>query len=306
MSLVKGKNIKASSISFSVPKSLDNGAKLVYVNYNGGRFSVQTPWMSMPWKLGSFTEGEYPKYSIDLSFKGMEEGSDLQMFHDKMKEVEQKIIDGGCENSVSWFKKNIKSRDGVVEKFNPVIKESRDKESGEPDGKWPPSMKVKVPRRDGVWEFKVSNKDGTEYKINDSENPDNCEDIFVKNTKVRGIIQCVGLWIASGNYMCQWKLTKAEVEVPETFSNDNFLDDSDNEETLEHEFVEDSDDGAADASVGAGDADDGDDDGADKNSSPVVDSGDEVSGGSDNVEEPEQVKKVVKKIVKRAPKKNTT
>jgi hypothetical protein len=304
MSLVKGKNIKASSISFSVPKSLDNGAKLVYVNYNGGRFSVQTPWMSMPWKLGSFTEGEYPKYSIDLSFKGMEDGSDLQMFHDKMKEIEQKIIDGGCENSVSWFKRPNMSRDGASEKFGAIIKESRDKETGEPDGKWPPSMKVKVPRRDGVWEFKVSNKDGTEYKINDSENPDNCEDIFVKNTKVRGIIQCVGLWIASGNYMCQWKLTKAEVEVPETFSNDNFLDDSDNEETLEHEFVADSDgdDGVATAE---GDGTDGASaDGVDnKNSSQVVDSGDEVSG-SDIVEEPEPVKKVVKKIVKRAPKKN--
>ena len=244
MSLVKGKNIQPASISFSVPRTLDNGAKLVYVNYNQGRFSVQTPWMSMPWKMGAFTDGEYPKYSIDLSFKGMEEGNDLQMFHDKMKEVEQQIIDGGLENSVPWFKKKISSRDGVVEKFNPIIKESRDKETGEPDGKWPPSMKVKVPRRDGVWELKVSNKDGTKYNINDSENPDNCEDLFVKNTKVRGIIQCVGLWVASGNYMCQWKLTKAEVEVPETFSNDDFLDDSDNEETVEHEFVKDSDDEA--------------------------------------------------------------
>lgn len=290
MSLVKGKNIDTSAISFAVPRTLDNGAKLVYVNYNQGRFSVQTPWMSMPWKMGAFTDGEYPKYSIDLSFKGMEEGNDLQLFHDKMKEVEQKIIDGGCENSVAWFKKNIKSRDGVVEKFNPVIKESRDKETGEPDGKWPPSMKVKVPRRDGVWEFKVSNKDGTQYKINDSENPDNCEDIFVKNTRVRGIIQCVGLWVASGNYMCQWKLTKAEVEVPETFSNDDFLDDSDNEDTVEHEFVEDSDND---------NANDGD-------SSPAVDvvNTEEIDsgGGSDNVEEPEPEpvkKKVVKKVVRK-------
>ena len=288
MSLVKGKNIDTGAISFSVPRTLDNGAKLVYVNYNQGRFSVQTPWMSMPWKMGAFTDGEYPKYSIDLSFKGMEEGNDLQLFHDKMKEVEQKIIDGGFENSVAWFKKNIKSRDGVVEKFNPVIKESRDKETGEPDGKWPPSMKVKVPRRDGVWEFKVSNKDGTHYKINDSENPDNCEDIFVKNTRVRGIIQCVGLWVASGNYMCQWKLTKAEVEVPETFSNDDFLDDSDNEDTVEHEFVEDSDND---------NANDGD-------SSPAVDvvNTEEIDsgGGSDNVEEPEPVKKkVVKKVVRK-------
>jgi len=286
MSLVKGKNIDPSAITFAVPRTLDNGAKLVYVNYNQGRFSVQTPWMTMPWKMGAFTEGEYPKYSIDLSFKGMEDGNDLQGFHDKMKEVEDKIIDAGCENSVAWFKKNIKSRDGVVEKFNPVIKESRDKETGEPDGKWPPSMKVKVPRRDGVWEFKVSNKDGTQYKINDTENPDNCEDIFVKNTKVRGIIQCVGLWVASGNYMCQWKLTKAEVEVPETFSNDDFLDDSDNEETVEHEFVEDSDNDN------------------DNDNSPAVDETADTGSVSDNepegdAEEEPVKKKVVKKVVRK-------
>ena len=277
MSLVKGKNMNTSAITFAVPRTLDNGAKLVYVNYNQGRFSVQTPWMSMPWKMGAYLDGEYPKYSLDLSFKGMDENPDLKGFHDKLKEVEQKIIDGGLENSVSWFKKNIKSREGVAEKFNPIIKESRDKETGEPDGKWPPSMKVKVPRRDGVWEFKVSNKDGTQYKINDTENPDNCEDLFVKNTRVRGIIQCVGLWVASGNYMCQWKLTKAEVEVPETFSNDDFLDDSDNEDTVEHEFVEDSDK---------------------EEEVEVADTVEEnhESGGS---EEPEPVKKVIKKVVRK-------
>ena len=278
MSLVKGKNMNTSAITFAVPRTLDNGAKLVYVNYNQGRFSVQTPWMSMPWKMGAYLDGEYPKYSLDLSFKGMDENPDLKGFHDKLKEVEQKIIDGGLENSVAWFKKNIKSREGVAEKFNPIIKESRDKETGEPDGKWPPSMKVKVPRRDGVWEFKVSNKDGTQYKINDTENPDNCEDLFVKNTRVRGIIQCVGLWVASGNYMCQWKLTKAEVEVPETFSNDDFLDDSDNEDTVEHEFVEDSD--------------------KEEEEEAVADTVEEnhESGGS---EEPEPVKKVIKKVVRK-------
>jgi hypothetical protein len=288
MSLVKGKNIDTTVITFSVPKSLDNGAKLVYVNYNQGRFSVQTPWMTMPWKMGAYTDGEYPKYSIDLSFKGMDENPDLQEFYNKFKSLEQTIIDGGLDNSVAWFKKNIKSRDGVVEKFGPIIKESRDKETGEPDGKWPASMKVKVPCRDGVWECKVSNKDGTQYKINDSENPDNCEDIFVKNTRVRGIITCVGLWIASGNYMCQWKLTKAEVEVPESFSNEDFLEDSDGEDDVEHEFVEDSD---------------GEDKGG--NDIEAKDDGEHDVGPSDggedvNSPEPEpEKKKVIKKVVRR-------
>jgi hypothetical protein len=300
MSLVKGKNIDTNAITFSVPKSLDNGAKLVYVNYNQGKFSVQTPWMTMPWKMGAYTDGEFPKYSIDLSFKGMDENPELQGFHDKFKALEQKLIDGGLDNSVAWFKKNIKSRDGVVEKFGPIIKESRDKETGEPDGKWPASMKVKVPCRDGVWECKVSNKDGTQYKINDSENPDNCEDIFVKNTRVRGIITCVGLWIASGNYMCQWKLTKAEVDVPETFSNENFLDDSDEEEEVEHEFVKDSEsegeesNAAAKVATTEGGAEGG------------AEGANEEDGedGEDGVAEPEPEpvkKKVVRKVVRKKP-----
>lgn len=227
--LVKGKNIDTSKVTFSTPRVLDNGAKLVYVNYNNGRFSVQTPWMDMPWKMGVYTEGEYPKYSIDLSFKGMDESSDLQGFHDKLLELEQKIIDGGVENSRAWLKKNNPPREVVEAIYNPIVKVSKDKETGEPDGKWPPSMKLKVPRRDGTWECKVQDSNGL-LRINDSENPVNLEDVLVKNTRVRAIIQCVGLWIASGNYMCQWKLVKAEVEVPEGFSNQDFLEDTDDED----------------------------------------------------------------------------
>ena len=99
-SLVKGKNIDISKVSFSAPRSLDNGAKLVYVNYNEGRFSVQTPWMSMPWKMGAFTDGDYPKYSGDFSFKGMDDDPDMKAFHDKFKALEQRIIEGGVENCV--------------------------------------------------------------------------------------------------------------------------------------------------------------------------------------------------------------
>ena len=227
--LVKGKNIDVSKVTFSTPRVLDNGAKLVYVNYNNGRFSIQTPWMEMPWKMGVYTESEYPKYSIDLSFKGMDESPDLEGFHDKLLELEQKIIDGGFDNSVAWFKKKKTTREVVEAIYNPIVKVSKDKETGEPDGKWPPSMKLKVPRRDGTWECKVQDNNGI-LKINDSENPVNLEDVLVKNTRVRAIMQCVGLWISSGNYMCQWKLVKAEVEVPEGYSNEDFLEDTDDED----------------------------------------------------------------------------
>jgi hypothetical protein len=254
--LVKGKNIDVSKVTFSAPKVLDNGAKLVYVNYNNGRFSVQTPWMEMPWKMGVYTEGEYPKYSIDLSFKGMDDTPELQVFHDKLLELGEKIIDGGVDNGVAWLKKKNPTREVVEAIYNPIVKVSKDKETGEPDGKWPPSMKLKVPRRDGTWECKVQDTNGV-MKINDSENPVNLEDVLVKNTRVRAIMQCVGLWIASGNYMCQWKLVKADVEVPDGYANEEFLEDTDDEDAGENQptQLKDSDEDGSDNADGANSAD---------------------------------------------------
>ena len=232
MTTIKGKNIDISKLSFSQPRVLDNGAKLVYMNYDGGRLSVQSPWMSLPWKMGVYTEGEYPKYSIDLSFKGMENDPDMQSFHDKLQGVEQKIIDSGFENSVSWFKKRKTTREVVEAIFNPILKVSKDKETGEPDGKWPPTMKLKIARKNGVWEsamgrpLLVKRRDGDRYNINSE---DSLEDVLIKNTRLKVKMSCVGLWVASGNYMCQWQLTHAEVEVPDDGENDDFLPSSDEE-----------------------------------------------------------------------------
>ena len=175
MSLIKGKNIDVSKITFSEPRVLDNGAKLVYVNYNGGKFSVQTPWMTMPWKMGVYEEpgSNYKKYSIDMSFKDMDQNPDMKAFHDKLKEVESTIIDGGLKNCVSWLKKDPSktNRDVIDAVFNPILKVSKDKETGMPDGKWPPNMKLKVPCRDGQWECKVFKTGGEMYKINDTDEP---------------------------------------------------------------------------------------------------------------------------------------
>ena len=236
-SLTKGKNLDTSKVTFSSPKVLDNGAKLVYMNYDGSRLSVQTPWMSTPWKMGVYTEGEYPKYSLDISFKGMDVDADLQKFHDKMQLIEEKIIDAGHENSVAWFKRKKTTREAAEALFNRMLKVSKDAETGEPDGKWPPTMKLKISRKNGTWEagrdrsgrekpLVVKNSDGNVYKINSE---DNLEDIFVKNTRLRVKMSCVGLWVASGNYMCQWQLTHAEVDIKDAEDNDEFLPDTDDE-----------------------------------------------------------------------------
>ena len=227
-SVVKGKNIDASKVTFSAPKILDNGAKLVYVNYDGGRFTIQTPWMGLPWAMSSFTDDKYPKHSVTLSFRGMEENEEMQKFHDNMMAVEKAAVQAGVQNSVQWFKKKGLSEDVVSNLFNPIVRLSTDKQ-GIPDGKYPPTLRLKVPQRDSVWEPKVFDTSGNMYHVNDRESGDVMEELLVKGAKIRCMMQCVGLWIASGNYMCQWKLTRAELDVPETSGNHTFLPDSDDE-----------------------------------------------------------------------------
>ena len=271
--LVKGKNVDVSKVSFSVPRALDNGSKLVYVNYNGSRFNVQTPWMYTAWDMNCYSEGAYPKYSVELSFKGMDDSPDMQQFHDNFIALEQKIINGGVDNGTSWLKlkKELCTEAVVSSKFGPIIKPSKDKETGEPDGKWPSTMKLKIGYRDDKFEGKFFRKDGTPINVNGEDPNDHLESILVKGSRVRGIIQCVGLWCAGGNYMCQWKLDRCEVEVPDSAAACSFLPDSDGEDEnvdLNREsmdtsngprMLDDSDDEADGDGAGAGDSDAGGD-----------------------------------------------
>ena len=277
--LIKGKNLDVSKVGFSVPKVLDNGAKLVYVNYNGGRFSMQTPWMTMPWAMSCYSDGPYPKYSAELSFKGMDETPELQEFHDRFLELEQKIVEAGVDNSVSWFKKKNASKEVIEALFNPIVKVSKDKETGEPNGKYPPTFKAKIPQMNKNWDVKVFNTEGKQFRINDAESGDHLEDVLVKYCKVRAIIQCVGLWVAAGSFMCQWKLVKAEVDVPGNSGAHDFLPDSDDE----------GDDGEQDS--GSADADT-------SNSGPqMLDDSSEEEQEEDEPEPEPVVKKVRKKKV---------
>ena len=234
MSLVKGKNVSMASVTVSAAKALDNGAKLVYVNYNGGRFNIQTPPMDLAWDVNCYDEGPYPKYSCEVSFKGMDEeskqGQELKGFHDKMLELEEKLIDEGVKNGAPWFKlaKNKVNKDVISSKFGPIIRVSKNKE-GEADGKWPSTMRLKIQFKDDKFGCKLVDTTGDQYLINKPDSGHNIEDILVKGARVKCIIQCVGMWIASGNYMCQWQLARAEVEVPEGMVADEFLPESDEE-----------------------------------------------------------------------------
>ena len=92
------KNFDISKIKFSTIKTLDNGGKMIYLNYNGGinPFYVTTPEAEIIWDPNYFADdgkgpedsktGKYSMtFSMNQSMKGMDE------FKEKFLELDKCI-----------------------------------------------------------------------------------------------------------------------------------------------------------------------------------------------------------------------
>jgi hypothetical protein len=226
MNIIEGRNIDVSKITFRDPKYVVGSfgeCRNVNLIYDGTDASFQTPWMSMPWDMDIYTRGAHPKYSVNLSFNDIENNPELKEFHDKIIEVEEKIIDAGIENSICWLKKKKCSRDFVDKLFSRILKKDNIV-FNTVDGKRhnviisESTMNFKIYRNmkcytnSDDWRIKVSDKNGKLYNIHYPENSDDLEELFKKKTRMRAIIKCEGLFLRRGVFVCNWMITSAEID----------------------------------------------------------------------------------------------
>lgn len=223
--IVKSERFEASKLEYQEPKKLSHGGQAIYLQYEGKPLILQTPKMNMPWGMGKY-DGDVPKYSLDLSFKGMDGNSSLETFYKALNSLDEKLVDDGVTNSMTWFKKKKQTKEVCKALYAPQIKVSKDK-NGEPDGKYPPTMKVKVPWRDG--KFDCDAYDSKKQLITDD-----LSNVLVKGTQVQALIQCVGMWFAGGKYGCSWKVVQMKLTPPAGIHGYSFIDDSEDEGEVEN------------------------------------------------------------------------
>ena len=234
--IVKAHRIDIDNVSVSEPKTNSNGGKSIYLNYKDHPFIVQTPKMSLPYNMSVYDKGEYPKYSLEVSFRDMEDYR-VKGFYESFEKLEELIVKAGVKNSMAWFKKKKAHKEVILALFSPNIRLSKDRETGELDGKYPPTMRFKLPVRDEKPGFDIYDFDGKEV-----ERP--LEELFVKGAQIKALIRCSGIWIVGGKFGCSWTVSQIMVDAPATIESYAFIDDSDGEEEEDSdgdELVEDSD-----------------------------------------------------------------
>lgn len=207
-SIVLPSNFDVQNIDYSEPRILDNGGKVIYINYSEKKLVMQTPAMHAPFGLGKWNnEGKgADKYSLELSFKGKETRPMLAKFFEGLAALDTKLVEDGLANCQSWFKKTYKSLDVVEALYTPIIKYPKDK-NGERIDKYPPTFKMTVPFNGTNFLCDVYDADGK---------PLDLASVETKGSRVSAIVQCMGIWIAGTKYGCSWKVLQLQVTPPTT------------------------------------------------------------------------------------------
>ena len=233
MNVLLAKNFNVDKLKYSELKVMKSGAKSVYINYNGNKVNLQTPVLNIPYgindnmqfiKKDENRKDEERKYDITVSFKGMDENPKIKQFHDKMKELEEKIIDDAFANRLAWFKNNFSgNKDVVSNMFTPIVKHDKDKQTGEYANKYPPTFKAKIPFNSLENKFEFDCYDMDNNEINFSDILTN-----LKGGKAQFIIQLNGIWFSAGMFGCSWKIVSSKFQQINT-SKLTFVADSDDE-----------------------------------------------------------------------------
>jgi hypothetical protein len=228
------KNINVSNFRYSEPKTLTSGAKSVYINYATGKMRIQTPVMYLPYGVseGGFEDKNAKvdnvkkdkKFDLTLSFKGSEENPKVEAFLTKLKEIETKIIDDAFANREAWFKDDFDGQKIIVNKmFSPIVKIDKDKNTGKVVGKYPPTIRFKLPydTENDKFNFSSFNMSGESIDLMDIITK-------LKGGKAQLIVELNSIWFAGGKFGCTWKMITGKFQ--RSVSNDiTFIEDSDTE-----------------------------------------------------------------------------
>ena len=245
MNVLLPKQFNVDKIKYSEMKIMKSGAKSIYVNYQGYKINIQTPVLNIPYGVNDNMQfikddpkrkDETQKYDITVSFKGIDENQKIKVFHDKLIELENKILEDAFANRVAWFKNNFDGNKGTVSNmFSRIIRRDKDKETGMFADKYPPTFKAKIPYDSSEDKFDFDSYDMDNNEIDFKDYVSN-----LKGGKAQFIIQLTGIWFSAGMFGCSWKIVSAKFQKVNsskiTFvkdSDDDNVDDDEDDDDIE-------------------------------------------------------------------------
>ena len=218
--IIDGTLFNADNIKYSAPKANPSGGKSINIinKMTSSGVRLATPTL-LTWGASDFVDDSGKgngKFEMSLQFPNDADDrtADTDAFLANLIKLENKVKADALKFSKDWFGKILKSEDVVEALWTPMLKYSRNKNTGEPDYTRAPVLRVKLAQWEGVWKSEIYDEDG-EKLFPDASNPAITPlDFIRKGGQIATIIQCGGLWFANGKFGMTWKLVQAAVQKP--------------------------------------------------------------------------------------------
>ena len=118
--VLRAQNLKLNNVTFSETKPLSiPGAKLAYINLNGGKIVVQGPKMQSRFGIRRWLNEENGKYDYDIELSFDENSQDLLQKNKELDEIIKKQIKA---KSKEWLGKPSISDELLNDKYKPIVK----------------------------------------------------------------------------------------------------------------------------------------------------------------------------------------
>ena len=218
--IVKTKHFMPRALTYQPPRVNHRGGKSVQIRLQGQPLVMAIPLM-FTWGVNERVDEASGRVSYDLAlvFEN-EKSAAINSFCDKLKEMQDKILDDAVEKSRDWFGKSKLSREVAEAMMYPILKYPKDKQTGELDYSRDPNMKIKVPYWEGKFNVELFDLKGTPIftptkdGVTGPQGDKTPLDIVPSKSHIKGLISCTGLWMAGGRFGVTWKLVQACVRKP--------------------------------------------------------------------------------------------
>ena len=206
-------------IKYSKPKVNSSGGKSVGIlncTTNGATY-VSTPLM-MTWGVSAFEDKKTgdKSYNMSLQFPGQEYNTPaISKFRANIEKFEQKVKVDALANQKEWFGKSTMTKDHIDMFWTPILKFAKG-ENGEPDHNKNPTLGVKMPIWEGVWNVELFDPQSRKIFPDASNEHITPVDLIAKGSHVAVVLQCGGVWFAGGKFGVTWKLFQAVVKPKTT------------------------------------------------------------------------------------------
>ena len=213
--IANGLTFNISDLDITAPKLNKSGGKSANLLYKPTKKSLyvnmQVPMLT--WGANVFRDPQSGKETYDLAIQFPRKdysSPETDVLLAKFQALETLIKTEAVKNCMAWFNKKM-TPELVDAAWTPMLKYSKDKETGEADMTKAPTLKVKLPQYDGKFNCEIYDPNGNMMYPND-KSADTPMDLIPKGVNIVAIIQCGGLWFANKAFGCTWRLFQVVVQ----------------------------------------------------------------------------------------------